>query len=241
MKLCDYGCGNEGLYPISHGKVCCSKRWNLCPRIISKITEKVLCDKCLKYFSKNTLNIHKKVCGKYKCEHCLKTLNSKRRFCNSTCFSLSSAKSKKYSKPKVKRYCKNCNNEITGKSYCSNTCQSEFEYKLNVELWLKGKLNGTCTNGHKGYIKKYLMDLYANKCSNCGWGETHSITNKVPLHVHHIDGDWENNSPSNVTLLCPNCHSLTENYGSLNIGKKEKIRPSLIVRSKPVQYQIKDI
>ena len=30
------------------------------------------------------------------------------------------------------------------------------------------------------------------------------------------DGDATNNSEDNLQLLCPNCHSLTENYGRLN-------------------------
>lgn len=36
------------------------------------------------------------------------------------------------------------------------------------------------------------------------------------MNVDHIDGDATNNSEDNLQLLCPNCHSLTENYGRLN-------------------------
>lgn len=52
--------------------------------------------------------------------------------------------------------------------------------------------------------------------NNGGWGEINPITNESPLHVHHIDGDATNNSEENLQLLCPNCHSLTENFGRLN-------------------------
>ena len=38
----------------------------------------------------------------------------------------------------------------------------------------------------------------------------------VPLQIHHIDGDCLNNIEDNLELLCPNCHSLTENYGNRN-------------------------
>ena len=32
--------------------------------------------------------------------------------------------------------------------------------------------------------------------------------------MHHIDGDCTNNKMENLQLLCPNCHSLTSNFGS---------------------------
>ena len=38
----------------------------------------------------------------------------------------------------------------------------------------------------------------------------------MTLELHHIDGDETNNELTNLQYLCPNCHSLTENYGSKN-------------------------
>lgn len=40
----------------------------------------------------------------------------------------------------------------------------------------------------------------------------------MPLEVEHIDGDSTNNKEYNLTLLCPNCHSLTKTYRGLNKG-----------------------
>jgi predicted HNH restriction endonuclease len=60
------------------------------------------------------------------------------------------------------------------------------------------------------------MEKYNGKCQICGWGEINPYTNKTPLQVHHIDGNSENNIENNLQLLCPNCHSLTENFGSRN-------------------------
>lgn len=39
---------------------------------------------------------------------------------------------------------------------------------------------------------------------------------ELTLHVDHIDGDKLNNEISNLRLLCPNCHSQTENFGVKN-------------------------
>ena len=46
----------------------------------------------------------------------------------------------------------------------------------------------------------------------------------IVLQVHHKDGNPRNNDFSNLQILCPNCHSQTENYCSKNRKlKKEKI------------------
>ena len=34
--------------------------------------------------------------------------------------------------------------------------------------------------------------------------------------IHHIDGNCLNNDESNLQVLCPNCHAMTENFGSRN-------------------------
>ena len=34
----------------------------------------------------------------------------------------------------------------------------------------------------------------------------------INLEVHHIDGVRTNNSLENLQLLCPNCHSYTDNF-----------------------------
>lgn len=44
-------------------------------------------------------------------------------------------------------------------------------------------------------------------------------TGTIPLEVEHIDGDPYNTTPDNVTLLCPNCHSLTPTYKGANKGR----------------------
>ena len=38
----------------------------------------------------------------------------------------------------------------------------------------------------------------------------------IPLELHHIDGNNQNNNLTNLTLLCPNCHAMTDNYRGKN-------------------------
>ena len=69
-----------------------------------------------------------------------------------------------------------------------------------------------------------LLQKCNYKCEKCGWGELNTFTNKVPLQIHHIDGNSENNTESNLQVLCPNCHSLTSTYkgANRNFGRKDR-------------------
>ncbi|MFC9298946.1 HNH endonuclease [Streptomyces sp. NPDC057011] len=49
------------------------------------------------------------------------------------------------------------------------------------------------------------------QCQMCGIEPTWQGY-PLPLEVDHIDGDWRNNQPDNLRLLCPNCHSTTDTY-----------------------------
>lgn len=122
--------------------------------------------------------------------------------------------------------CLNCGKEIEktykGRKYCCSKCQHEFERKEWERKWLSGEINGFHETDHWGNIpdriRNYLFRINNNKCSKCGWGEKNLFTGLIPLEVEHIDGNYKNNRPENLILLCPNCHSLTKNYRGANKG-----------------------
>jgi len=68
------------------------------------------------------------------------------------------------------------------------------------------------------------MEKYIDKCAKCGWGEINTYTNKIPLEIEHIDGNYKNNNEENLILLCPNCHSLTSTYkgANRNYGRRQR-------------------
>lgn len=120
--------------------------------------------------------------------------------------------------------CKVCSKKAgkPGAIYCSNLCQKEFEYQEYIKRWRNGLETGNTGNGQQSvskHIRKYLMEKFGERCIRCGWSERHPVTKNVPLAVDHIDGDWSNTIETNLALLCPNCHSLTPAYGSLNRGR----------------------
>lgn len=138
-----------------------------------------------------------------------------------------------YKGVKDKEYhCLNCNKIIPFKGYgfdykyCNQICQQDLIYKNSVELWLNKKINGNFNGKNydiKSFVRKYLFKKFNNKCEKCGWGITNTFTNKIPLNIHHIDGNCLNSYIENLQLLCPNCHSLTETHGSKNKGNSKRI------------------
>lgn len=121
-----------------------------------------------------------------------------------------------------KSKCKNCNNEIIkyperNNEYCSHECHNEYGHHQYIIRWKNGEENGIVGEfSTSKHIKRYFFEKYNNKCQKCDWGEKNEYSNKIPLQLHHIDGNCLNNNEENLQLLCPNCHSLTNNFGSRN-------------------------
>jgi hypothetical protein len=122
---------------------------------------------------------------------------------------------------KLREKCLNCGKENprVGYKYCSNSCQQEYQYRSYIKKWKNGEVSGIKTLGIVSrYIKRYLREKFANKCCLCGWAKVNSRTGGIPLVADHIDGNWHNNTESNLRLICPNCDSLLPTYAGLNRG-----------------------
>lgn len=106
--------------------------------------------------------------------------------------------------------------------YCSLQCHRDYRFRRCADLLERG-LYPPPVQSH-GFIKKYLLRRLGEQCTRCGWAIRHAVTRKVPIEVEHIDGNWRNNRLDNLTLLCPNCHSLTPTYRGLNRGRGRETR-----------------
>ena len=117
------------------------------------------------------------------------------------------------------KHCRYCGNEIPHGKFCNTHCYTEYRYQEKLAKWKAGLDNGMRgATALKHFIRRYLFEKYHSSCARCGWHEINPVTGKSPLEVEHIDGNHENNCEENLILLCPNCHSLTPTYKSLNKG-----------------------
>ena len=133
------------------------------------------------------------------------TIKEDKKFCSHSC----SATFNNKKRETIKSICLNCNCEINKKQkFCSGKCQHIFDMNKRVSE----------NRASSKTSKRYLINLYGNKCMECSWSEVNIISGKVPIELEHIDGNSENNSLENLKLLCPNCHSLTPTYKALNSG-----------------------
>lgn len=124
-------------------------------------------------------------------------------------------------KGSTKRYnCLHCNKEnLWGSSkinkFCDNVCQGNYKW-INETV---GRIErGEVPDGSPA-LKKYLIEKFGDRCFECGQESTWN-NKPLVLQVDHIDGDSDNNYPKNLRLLCPNCHTQTENFGSKGQGSR---------------------
>lgn len=70
--------------------------------------------------------------------------------------------------------------------------------------------------------EKLIKDgLKEEKCELCGLSIWQGV--KLPLELHHKNGNHLDNSYDNLMILCPNCHSIQEGNSGANVGNYTKI------------------
>ena len=75
---------------------------------------------------------------------------------------------------------------------------------------------------NRGNVKRRLLaeGLKPAACATCGISKWRG--EPLSLALHHINGDRVDNRVENLELLCPNCHSQTDNYSGRNGRSRTK-------------------
>lgn len=122
--------------------------------------------------------------------------------------------------------------KLRNRKYCSERCMG-LSKKVDWEEWLDGGdcwratsvLGGLTTKAREAYWSRF-----ERKCALCGWGESNPVLGYPLTEIDHIDGDRFNNHIDNLRPLCPNCHSLTPTYRSLNKKRNHGMGSSAVER-----------
>jgi len=93
-----------------------------------------------------------------------------------------------------------------------------YEYD-KIRIPLNEILEGKFPFYGRNHLKKRLLKekIFENKCSICGITEWQN--KPLVCHLDHIDGNPQNHRIENLRMMCPNCHSQTDTYGSKNPNK----------------------
>lgn len=112
------------------------------------------------------------------------------KYCSRKCYYKSSK-----GKGSIETTCRHCSKKFmdspsVNRIYCSRECT----HKAHKDAWIP-----VFSTVRKGMALRGLINI----CNRCGYNQIPSI-----LGIHHRDRDRNNNSPENLEVLCPNCHSV---------------------------------
>lgn len=121
----------------------------------------------------------------------------------------------------VHRYIKDYNldtSHFTGqRTNIGNKLNSAIEKPVNEYLKKDSNIKASALKW-----KLFSNGLKEYKCEICGcnkWNDS-----QISLQLHHINGDDTDNRLENLQILCPNCHSQTDNFCGKNVLKTENFK-----------------
>jgi hypothetical protein len=107
----------------------------------------------------------------------------------------------------LKRHIKKYNIDISHFTHQSWNKGKTIGPKRDIADYLSNEQFITSWKLKNRLLKEEIFQAKCYDCENITWNGF-----PIPLELHHIDGNSENNNLDNLLLLCPNCHAQTDNY-----------------------------
>ena len=156
------------------------------------------------------------------CEYCFEEHDGRYgsgRFCDRACASgFSTSRNREEISAKASKALKGrpLSSPRKGKKGPNEGLRVYYAKKRSVDLlkWKEGLFSPSDDR-----CKSMLIQERGAWCERCGWAETNPFSKTIPIELEHVDGDCYNNAYQNLSLLCPNCHSLTPTFRGLNARK----------------------
>jgi transposase-like protein len=80
----------------------------------------------------------------------------------------------------------------------------------NIDSYLNNEVKITASALRKRLIESNIKEA---KCECCGLSEW--MGSKIPLELHHINGNHNDNRLENLEILCSNCHGIKHGYSMI--------------------------
>lgn len=125
------------------------------------------------------------------------------------------------------RCCTKCGKRKRRKADLCVACDRD----ARLQRWLAGDSNsGSSANGElRSVMRSFLFESRGDQCEICHFSGRNIRDGRSIIQVDHRDGNPRNNAPGNLQLLCPNCHAMTETFGSRNRGNGRKHRRKMML------------
>lgn len=127
----------------------------------------------------------------------------------------------------IKKYVEEYNidtSHFRGQTWNKGMANTDYAAYNKLENILKENTNFKTDTLKYRLVKEGLKQWKCEKCGNEGVWEGEELV----LELHHINGNHYDNRLENLQILCPNCHSQTDNFRNKNNTKAVKSKKRVL-------------
>lgn len=158
--------------------------------------------------SRNEYELNPKLC--LTCGEKIPYDNRRGKFCSKSCAASYNNRGVTRVPQKI-TYCECGQPKLRINKYCSGCAEKHvYQRPASVEIAKTDEAR-----------KKLLIEIRGYCCEVCNLSEW--MNKPIPIELHHVDGDSDNNKENNLLLLCRNCHGQVANHKRRNKNGKRQI------------------